>query len=104
MHYVIAVDQTILVEDLESILQAHLPEDDAEVRDVAAKTQKGGADKYAEINEHRSHWKFIPGFGWLLSLHRPFVFVESGLRPFVTALLRIFRCHQDLMRTTPIFS
>ena len=81
--------------DFGTIHQAHLPGDDPEVSDLVLAVQKSKEVSHAPVHEGSSVWKTVEG-QWQLLLHHPQEFRDRLLRPFVKALMRIFRCSQDI--------
>ena len=81
--------------NLETLLSASMPEDD-ELRDVVRKAQRGDPDK-APIHEGTSQWRFDDTMGrQYLLLRKTSQYDQAGLRPFVNAISRVFRCMNDV--------
>ena len=82
---------------LESLLMAELPSDDVEVETLAKLVQRSNDHDCAPVYEQSSTWDWCVRLGgWFLSLKKTQQFHDKKLRPFMTALLRIFRCNQDV--------
>ena len=81
---------------LESLLCAHVPTDDPQLETVVRKVQAGSKDR-APVHEEPSEWRWHGRTRkWFLRLYKTRQFELLGLRPFVTAILRIFRCMTDV--------
>lgn len=79
---------------LESLLRADVPEDDPELRRLVLGVQRSVSSGWNPVQEQATHWHFKGH--WSLHVRKPADFEANSLRPYVPALLRVFRCHRDV--------
>ncbi len=80
---------------LESILAAEMPSEDTDLREVVQRVQRSDSASHAPVREGVSAWQWQGG-RWCLHLRQPASFRAGGFRPYIPAVLRVFRCSQDV--------
>jgi ATP-dependent DNA helicase PIF1 len=82
---------------LHHVLAAELPPHDAPLAAVISRVQSSDQCSRVPVRESCSTWWFnAAAKRWELLLKHPLAFASAGLRPYLTSILRVFRCSQDV--------